>query len=83
MDEVLDSSAAMKFGVGQPLRRVEDRRLLTGNGRYQDDQTLHRQTWCVFVRSPHAHARIRSINTEAGVTWAGRGGRVHRNRLRE
>jgi aerobic carbon-monoxide dehydrogenase large subunit len=65
MDEVPDFSATMKFGVGQPLRRVEDRRLLTGNGRYQDDQTLHRQTWCVFVRSPHAHARIRSIDTEA------------------
>ena len=65
MDDVLESSATMKFGVGQPLRRVEDRRLLTGNGRYQDDQTLHRQTWCVFVRSPHAHARIRSIDTEA------------------
>ena len=64
MDDVLDASATMKFGVGQPIRRVEDLRLLTGKGRYQDDQTLHRQTWCVFVRSPHAHALIRSINTD-------------------
>ena len=58
-------TATMKFGVGQPIRRLEDLRLLTGKGRYQDDQTLHRQTWCVFVRSPHAHARIRSIDTAA------------------
>jgi carbon-monoxide dehydrogenase large subunit len=65
MDDVLESSATMKFGVGQPIRRVEDRRLLTGKGRYQDDQTLHRQTWCVFVRSPHAHALIRSVDIDA------------------
>src|SRR5215469_15923138 len=65
MDDVPASIATMKFGVGQPVRRLEDLRLLTGRGRYQDDQTLHRQTWCVFVRSPHAHARIRSIDTEA------------------
>jgi aerobic carbon-monoxide dehydrogenase large subunit len=55
----------MKFGVGQPIRRLDDVRLLTGKGRYLDDQTLHRQTWCVFVRSPHAHARIRSFATAA------------------
>ncbi len=65
MNDVLDSSPTMKFGVGQPIRRLEDVRLLTGKGRYQDDQTFHRQTWCVFVRSPHAHARILSIDTEA------------------
>src|SRR6476660_116519 len=65
MDDVPASVATMKFGVGQPVRRLEDLRLLTGRGRYQDDQTLHRQTWCVFVRSPHAHARIRSIDTSA------------------
>ena len=68
MNDVPDASATMKFGVGQPLRRVEDRRLLTGKGRYQDDQTFHRQTWCVFVRSPHAHARIRAIDTTAAPT---------------
>ena len=36
-----------------------------GKGRYQDDRTLHRQAWCVFVRSPHAHALIRSVDTAA------------------
>jgi aerobic carbon-monoxide dehydrogenase large subunit len=63
MDDVFESSANMKFGVGQPVRRLEDVRLLTGEGRYQDDQTFHRQTWCVFIRSPHAHARIVGIDT--------------------
>jgi carbon-monoxide dehydrogenase large subunit len=67
MDDVFESSVNMKFGVGQPIRRLEDVRLLTGNGRYQDDQTFHRQTWCVFVRSPHAHARIIGIEiSDAG-----------------
>jgi carbon-monoxide dehydrogenase large subunit len=55
----------MKFGVGQPLRRFEDVRLLTGRGRYQDDVAIPRQSYAVFLRSPHAHARIRGIDTEA------------------
>ena len=55
----------MKFGVGQPVRRFEDARLLTGKGHYQDDLTLPRQLSAVFVRSPHAHARIVSIDTSA------------------
>jgi carbon-monoxide dehydrogenase large subunit len=71
MNDVLDSAIPMKFGVGQPIRRLEDVRLLTGKGRYQDDQTLHRQTWCVFVRSHHAHARIRSIDTAAAARAPG------------
>ena len=52
-----------KFGIGQPVRRYEDVRLLTGRGHYQDDQTFPRQSWCIFVRSPHAHANIRGIDT--------------------
>jgi aerobic carbon-monoxide dehydrogenase large subunit len=55
----------MKFGVGQPLRRFEDQRLLTGKGRFQDDVVLPRQAWAVFVRSPHAHATIRAIDAAA------------------
>src|SRR6516164_8724481 len=55
----------LKFGVGQPLRRFEDRRLLTGRGRFQDDLVLPRQAWAVFVRSPHAHARIDAIDIAA------------------
>lgn len=53
----------MKFGVGQPVTRFEDTRLLTGKGRYQDDLNLPRQAHAVFVRSPHAHARVLSIDT--------------------
>jgi carbon-monoxide dehydrogenase large subunit len=50
-----------KFAVGQSVRRVEDRRLLQGLGRYSDDVNLPRQAYAVVVRSPHAHARIRGI----------------------
>lgn len=57
----------MKFGVGQPVRRFEDSRFLTGRGHFQDDLTLPRQLWTVFVRSPHAHARIVSIDTADAV----------------
>ncbi|MEA2741033.1 MAG: aerobic carbon-monoxide dehydrogenase large subunit [Acetobacteraceae bacterium] len=61
----------MKFGIGQPVRRFEDSRLLTGKGHYQDDLTLARQLWTVFVRSPHAHARIVSIDTTAAARAPG------------
>src|SRR5580704_1006677 len=60
-----------KFGVGQPVRRFEDVRLLTGNGRYQDDRVLPGQAYAVFVRSPHAHAAIRSISTDAAASAPG------------
>ena len=55
----------MKFGIGQPVRRFEDIRLITGRGRYQDDIVLPRQTYAMFLRSPHAHARIVSIDVKA------------------
>lgn len=48
--------------IGQPLPRLEDERLLTGRGRFTDDLARERQVWCTFVRSPHAHARILSID---------------------
>ena len=46
----------VKFGVGQPARRVEDERLVTGHGRYTDDISLPGLAYAVMVRSPHAHA---------------------------
>jgi carbon-monoxide dehydrogenase large subunit len=61
----------LKFGVGQPLRRFEDRRLLTGRGRFQDDLVMPRQAWAVFVRSPHAHARIDAIDVAAAARAPG------------
>ena len=56
---------SMKFGVGQPVRRFEDVRLVTGRGRYQDDVVLPRQAYAMFLRSPRAHARIVSIDVQA------------------
>ncbi|MGC2412491.1 MAG: xanthine dehydrogenase family protein molybdopterin-binding subunit [Stellaceae bacterium] len=53
-----------QFGIGQPVRRVEDRRFLTGHGHYLDDIDRPRQAHAVMLRSPHAHARIRAIDTE-------------------
>jgi carbon-monoxide dehydrogenase large subunit len=49
--------------IGQPLRRREDVRFVRGEGRYVDDILPPRTAWCCFVRSPHAHARIRAIDT--------------------
>jgi carbon-monoxide dehydrogenase large subunit len=51
----------MKFGVGQAVPRFEDVRLLLGQGQFQDDINLYGQLYAVFLRSPHAHACIRSI----------------------
>ncbi len=52
-----------RFGVGQAVRRSEDPRFLTGRGRYTDDIDLPRQVYAVFIRSPHAHARVKAIDT--------------------
>jgi aerobic carbon-monoxide dehydrogenase large subunit len=54
-----------QFGIGQPVRRVEDRRFITGRGRYLDDIARPRQAHAVFLRSPHAHARIRAVDVTA------------------
>ena len=54
-----------KFGIGQSVRRKEDVRLLTGAGLYTDDINRDNQAWMVVLRSPHAHARILSIDTDA------------------
>ncbi len=54
-----------KFAVGQSVRRLEDPRLIQGLGRYSDDVDVARQAHAVMVRSPHAHARLRGIDTAA------------------
>jgi len=51
-----------KFGIGQPVRRVEDNRFLKGQGRYVDDMVLPNMAHGVNVLSPHAHARIRKLD---------------------
>ena len=58
------SAPPMTSPIGQPLKRREDLRFLTGAGQYTDDVVMHGQTYGVFLRSPYAHARIRSINLD-------------------
>jgi len=60
-----------KFGASQPVRRVEDRRFITGEGRYTDDVSLPGQAYAVFLRSPHAHARIADLDVSAARTAPG------------
>ena len=60
-----------QFGIGQGIRRFEDLRLLRGQGRYHNDVNLPGQAHAVLVRSPHAHARIRSIDTSAALRAPG------------
>ncbi|MEP7298822.1 MAG: xanthine dehydrogenase family protein molybdopterin-binding subunit, partial [Burkholderiales bacterium] len=57
--------------IGQSLRRREDQRFLTGAGQYTDDVTMHGQTFGVFLRSPYAHARIKSINLDKALAAPG------------
>jgi carbon-monoxide dehydrogenase large subunit len=57
--------------IGKPLRRKEDLRLLTGRGRYSDDVNLPGQAYASVLRSPHAHARILTIDTAAARTMPG------------
>src|SRR3954463_12266897 len=51
-----------KFGVGQPVRRVEDQRFLTGQGRYVDDIVLPGMLHACNVLSPHAHAKVKKVD---------------------
>jgi carbon-monoxide dehydrogenase large subunit len=57
--------------IGQPLRRREDVRFVQGKGRYVDDIALPGMAWCAFVRSPHAHARIRALSMKAAAKRPG------------
>ncbi|MBK19287.1 MAG: xanthine dehydrogenase [Rhodospirillaceae bacterium] len=59
------------FGIGQPVRRKEDVRLLTGAGNYTDDTRLPGQLYGYFVRSPHAHASVDAIDVSAAEKMQG------------
>jgi aerobic carbon-monoxide dehydrogenase large subunit len=63
--------AANGSGIGQPVRRREDLRLVRGAGRYTADENLPGQVYAVMLRSPHAHARIRSIATDKAKSAPG------------
>ena len=60
-----------EFALGQPVSRFEDPRLLRGGGRYVDDMVLPHMVFGHVLRSPHAHARIRSIDTTAAQAAPG------------
>ncbi len=69
----------VEFGIGQPVPRKEDARFLIGSGRYRPDITLPNMAFAAMVRSTHAHARIKAIDTAdarqmpgviAILTWA-------------
>ncbi len=58
-------------GIGAPVRRKEDFRFVTGQGQYTDDVTRPGETRAVFVRSPHAHAKIKKIDVDAAKAMPG------------
>ncbi len=60
----------MRFGAGQPVKRLEDQRLLTGKGQFIDDKPEEGALWLHVLRSPHAHAKIVSIDTKAAAAMA-------------
>ncbi len=62
---------ATKFGLAQPVRRVEDPRLLKGDGRYTDDISLPGMLWGAVLRSPHAAAKLGAIDTAAALAVPG------------
>ncbi len=61
----MSAAGASGYGIGQPVRRKEDFRLLTGRGCFGDDVTLPGLAHAVVVRSPHAHARLAALETAA------------------
>ena len=66
----MDASFAFK-SVGQPVRRNEDERLVTGRGRFTDDFTLPGTVHAVMVRSPHPHAFIRGVRSDGVLEMDG------------
>ena len=61
----------MRFGAGQPVKRLEDQRLLTGKGLFIDDKPEDGALWLHVLRSPHAHARIVSVDAKAAAAMPG------------
>jgi carbon-monoxide dehydrogenase large subunit len=70
-DKLNAHARAAADGVGKPVRRVEDARLVTGRGCFTDDVNVPGQAYAAFVRSPHAHARIAAIDAARALTIPG------------
>src|SRR6185312_4697415 len=71
MSSTQSEASFARFGSGRAVRRIEDRRLVQGDGLYADDAQLPGQLHLVFLRSPYAHARIVSINLQAALVLPG------------
>ena len=69
-------------GVGARVVRKEDKRFITGKGRYVDDIRLHGVTYAAFVRSPHAHAKVKGVDTAAAKAMISVGRRPTRSEKR-
>ena len=67
----MNAQAGTATGVGAPVRRKEDLRFITGKGQYTDDISRPGETRAVFVRSPHAHAKIKRVDTTAAAAAPG------------
>lgn len=61
----------MKFGVGQPFRRVEDQRFITGTGHYTDDLHYEGEVFAAVVRAPIAHGVVNAVNADAARDMPG------------
>jgi len=61
----------LRFGAGQSVKRLEDQRLLTGKGQFIDDKPEDGALWLTILRSPHAHAKILSIDSSAAAGMPG------------
>lgn len=66
-----EKTTGSTFGIGKPVPRKEDARLLTGKGRFSDDVSRPGQAYAFMLRTPHAHARIRRIDAGAARKMPG------------
>ncbi|NNK78828.1 MAG: xanthine dehydrogenase family protein molybdopterin-binding subunit, partial [Litoreibacter sp.] len=71
LDRIGPLSENLFKAIGKPLKRKEDRRLVTGRGQFSDDFAIEGQCYAVMVRSPYPHARIRSIDATAALNTPG------------
>src|SRR5215470_4765705 len=71
MDQTTPAPGVNASGIGQPVQRREDLRLVRGGGRFTADENLPGQVYAVMVRSPHAHAHIRGIAKDKALAAPG------------
>ena len=58
-------------GIGKAVKRKEDKRFITGKGKYTDDVRMENQAYAAFVRSPYAHANVKGIDKSAAESMPG------------